>query len=105
MEKPERKVPVVDLSASKVMPKFMVDLKKTVNKNMRDALEAEDLLPKPLTVIEMDNGESERKVPVVDLSASKVTPKFMADLKKTVNKNICNALEAEDLLLTVIENR
>ena len=51
-ERKEKKVPVVDLSASKVTPKFMVQLKKIVNKNVHDALEAEDLLPKPLPVVE-----------------------------------------------------
>ena len=51
-QKEKKKVPVVDLSASKVTPKFMVQLKKIINKNVRDALEAEDLLPKPLPVVE-----------------------------------------------------
>ena len=51
-ERKEKKVPVVDLSASKVTPKFMAELKKIVNKNLHDALEAEDLLPKPLPVVE-----------------------------------------------------
>ena len=54
-EEPERKqtkVPVVDLSASKITPKFMADLKKIINKNVHDALEAEDLPPKPLPVVE-----------------------------------------------------
>ena len=51
-ERKEKKVPVVDLSASKVTPKFMAELKKIINKNVHDALEAEDLLPKPLPVVE-----------------------------------------------------
>ena len=42
----------VDLSASKVSPEFMRELKKTVRENVTDALEAEDLLPKPLPVVE-----------------------------------------------------
>ena len=76
-----------------------LDIRDNVRKTVHDAIN------------EMDNGEperKERKVPVVDLSASKVTPKFMADLKKIVNKNIRDALEAEDLLpkpLPVVENR
>ena len=76
-----------------------LDIWDNVRKTVHDAIN------------ETDNGEPERKekqVPVVDLSASKVTPKFMAQLKKIVNKNMCDALEAEDLLpkpLPVVENR
>ena len=112
----------VDLSASKVSPE-----------NVTDALEAEDLLPKP-PVVDLsaskvspefmrelkktvrenvtDALEAEdllpKPLPVVDLSASKVSPEFMAELKKTVRKNVTDALEAEDLLpkpLPVVENR
>ena len=79
-----------------------LDIRDTVKKTVYDAINENEN--------EMDNGEPKRKVlvPVVDLSASKVSPEFMVDLRKTVNKNVCDALEAEDLLpkpLTVVENR
>ena len=86
--------------AGKFNSPLALDIWDTVKKTVHDAMNEN----------EKDNGEPERKVlvPVVDLSASKVSPEFMADLRKTVNKNVCDALEAEDLLpepLTVVENR
>ena len=63
-----------------------LDIRDTVKKTVHDAINENEN--------ETDKGEPKRKVlvPVVDLSASKVSPEFMVDIRKTVNKNMCDVL-------------